>query len=406
MTKISVIALSMMMAVTAVSCTGGNVTVPDDITVSTTAQTTTEVTTQQTDAEPVTGLIIPCEDNVKTLGRTYQGASGLWCALSGSGIEFTVKGATYCNVTLKGDMTALTGTSDQQARAAIYYNDNRAFDVMMDARKKEYTVFDGHDEKDCTIKVIKLSESANSVFAIESIETDGIIEPSPDKQMKLEFIGDSITCGYGVDDEDSSHHFSTKTEDCTKTYAYKTAQMLSADVSFCSFSGYGISSGYSDGKTQQKTQLVPLYYDKVGNSYSSFDDGVKPQNIDWDHSRYESDVIVINLGTNDNSWTKGKEDRIAEFTENYVGFIKHIREVHPDAYIICSLGIMGQELYPAVEAAAEGYRNETGDEKITCLKFDVQNMDDGIAADWHPSEKTHEKAAMKLTLLIQELTQQ
>lgn len=31
------------------------------------------------------------------------------------------------------------------------------------------------------------------------------------------------------------------------------------------------------------------------------------------------------------------------------------------------------------------------------MKFDVQNQADGYAADWHPTEATHEKAAQKLT---------
>lgn len=47
----------------------------------------------------------------------------------------------------------------------------------------------------------------------------------------MEFIGDSITCGYGVDDPDKEHHFKTATEDVTKAYAYKTALALNADYS-------------------------------------------------------------------------------------------------------------------------------------------------------------------------------
>ena len=30
------------------------------------------------------------------------------------------------------------------------------------------------------------------------------------------------------------------------------------------------------------------------------------------------------------------------------------------------------------------------------MKFDVQNQADGYAADWHPTAKTHEKAAARL----------
>lgn len=33
------------------------------------------------------------------------------------------------------------------------------------------------------------------------------------KMENIRFIGDSITCGYGVDDEDRDHHFATGTEE-------------------------------------------------------------------------------------------------------------------------------------------------------------------------------------------------
>jgi len=51
----------------------------------------------------------------------------------------------------------------------------------------------------------------------------------------------------------------------------------------------------------------------------------------------------------------------------------------------------------------ERYVEETGDAKVHTMKFDAQSMADGIAADWHPSEKTHEKAAEKLSGKIKEV---
>ena len=64
---------------------------------------------------------------------------------------------------------------------------------------------------------------------------------------------------------------------------------------------------------------------------------------------------------------------------------------------------MGQDLYPAIEDAVKQYVDETGDTKINSLKFDVQNLEDGLGSDWHPSEKTHAKAAHKLADKITEL---
>ena len=92
-----------------------------------------------------------------------------------------------------------------------------------------------------------------------------------------------------------------------------------------------------------------------------------------------------------------------EYTTAYVAFLKQVREKNPNATIFCTLGIMGAELYPCIEDAVERYVKESGDSKIHTMKFDTQSMADGIAADWHPSEKTHEKAAEKLAAKIKEV---
>ena len=55
-------------------------------------------------------------------------------------------------------------------------------------------------EGESTVKLIKLSEAAQSVIAIDSFEVDGKPQPTEAAKHSIEFIGDSITCGYGVDD--------------------------------------------------------------------------------------------------------------------------------------------------------------------------------------------------------------
>ncbi|MBQ5311028.1 MAG: GDSL family lipase [Oscillospiraceae bacterium] len=333
---------------------------------------------------------------VKPLGRTYEQDGTLWLAYSGTGAEFIFTGTRF-DVTIAGD-SSVAGDENSRARIGIFVNGERLIDDMIDAPEKTYTVIDRQTEG-ALIQIVKLSEAANSVCGIKSADFDGTVSPAPEKDMKIEFIGDSITCGYGVDDENAGHHFSTKTEDCTKAYAVKTAEKLGADYSLVAMSGHGIISGYSDGKIQQKNQVMSRYYDKFGFSYTTFG-GTKAYSIDWDHSRFEPDVIVINLGTNDASWCRQEEDRLNDFSDKYIKFITHLREVHPDAKIVCTLGIMGADLYPWIEAAAERYTADSGDKNVYLMRFDTQDTKDGIAADWHPSEKTHEKAADKLAEFI------
>ena len=343
------------------------------------------------------------EENFKELGRTYYLDNKIYCALSGTGAEFTFTG-TACTVTVEGDNNSTNPSSkDAHARVAIYVNGERVIDDMIDNAQETYEVFKSDSEQDVDVKIVKLSESPHSTFAISDITVTGKdVKPAVDKERLIEFVGDSITCGYGVDDEVKEHNFSTTTEDVTKAYAYKTAGLLDADYSMVSFSGYGIISGYSDGENKVAAQTVPQYYTKLGYSWSG--NGMfSPAMLDWDFSKRQPDVIVINLGTNDDSYCKNIAERCEEYQQEYVNFLKTVRENNPDAAIIGALGVMGQNLCPYVEAAIKQYSEETGDTNVAYLMFDQQDQRDGLAADWHPTEATHEKAAAKLAEKIKEV---
>lgn len=342
------------------------------------------------------------EDNVKLLGRTYFDGEKLFCSLSGTGVEFTFTG-TKCAVTVIGDVNAANSDNeDNRARIGVYLNGERVIDDIVDQAEEVYEVFKSDTAREATVSVVKLSESPMSTIAIKDIKATGSkIAPTPNKDILIEFIGDSITCGYGIDDLDENHHFSTKTEDVTKAYAYKTAAALNADYSMVSFSGYGIISGYTDSKKVPE-QTVPKYYGKLGFSWAP-NGTYSPSKVDWDFSKRQPDVIVLNLGTNDDSYTKTDKEKQEEYRAEYVNFIKQIRENNPDAKILCVLGIMGDRLFTKVQAAVDDYVKETGDTNISAMKFDVQDPNDGYAADWHPSPTTHDKAAKKLAAEIKSI---
>lgn len=347
------------------------------------------------------GTVLTAE-NAKLVGRTYLNDEGtLWCGLSGSGAEFEFTGKNL-DIMVEGDGQLGKGN---QSRVAIYVDGERVVDDMLNDYIKKYSPIQGDEEVTKTVRIVKLSETAMSCVGIMPIQLEegASIKPTEAKAHSIEFIGDSITCGYGVDDEDPTHPFSTDTEDVTKAYAYKTAQNLDADYSMFSISGWGIISGYS-GDGQQKTeQQIPLYYENTGFSYGGFGN-VKPQDTDWDFSLYQPELVVINLGTNDDSYCGSNEDRKQAYVDGYVEFLKTVRKNNPDARIICALGIMGDNLYPSVEAAVAKYSEETGDSNISAFHFEPQNSAvDGLAADYHPTDATHTKAAEALTAEIKDI---
>ena len=347
---------------------------------------------------------LPDPKNIKPLGRTLFTDDVLWMAFSGSGAAFTFRG-TKAQVTILADESArIPGNEDNLARIAVYVNGSRVIDAMMDEPRKEFTFFESETPADCSVEIVKLSESAMSTVGIAGIavKSEDGIHHAPYRSRFIEFVGDSITCGYGVDDENEEHQFSTRTEDVTRAYAYRTAQALDADYSMVSLSGYGIISGYvGEGEPQKPEQTIPQYYDKLGFCYGKFL-GRAPETVSWPFER-RPDLIVINLGTNDDSYTLDDNAKQECYRSAYTEFLKKIRSKNPGATILCTLGIMGRRLCPVMEAAVAAYRAETEDSNIACMRFEEQLPSDGYTANWHPTAKTHGKAAEKLTGFIREL---
>jgi len=208
----------------------------------------------------------------------------------------------------------------------------------------------------------------------------------------MEFIGDSLTCGYGVDDENPEHWFKTSTEDATKSFAYKMAQILDSDYSMFCMSGYGVVSG---GTTPglKVDAVIPNYYEAMG--FCEMDvmpDQKQPDEIQWDFSLFQPDAIVINLGTNDYSYCYGDDELSQEFADGYVDFLKMIRKNNPTARFFCVIGICGDEIYPWICKAVESYTSETGDDKITTITIPKPPGCHG-ACSRHPTESAYSIAA-------------
>ncbi len=348
----------------------------------------------------------PADDShVKYIGRTLFQDNILWLALSGSGIEFDFQGSRL-ELLLQGDDNAASKDAPMQdkVRIAVLIDGIRVVDDMLTAAEKQYVLIDSNTIHTYHVQIIKLSESPMSIVGIKQLIADenAVLTPAKKRLRRLEFIGDSITCGYGVDDSNLEHTFSTATEDVTKTYAYLTAQALHADYSMVSYSGYGIISGFTQTDERLADQLVPPHYPIIGFSRGT----INSESImgkSWDFANYKPDLIVLNLGTNDDSFCQDKKDRQEEFAASYQKFLQDIRRLNPDAFILCTYGIMNQRLFPYIEKAIAAYQKDTNDKNIHSMKFDLYQESDGYVVDFHPSSRTHNKSAWMLVQKIKEI---
>ena len=332
--------------------------------------------------------------NVKLLGRSVYTNDVLWFGLTDSGVSFDFTGK-HCEIDMGGTNSAFNKTTG--ARVKVYADGKVVFDECLTTKPTQTINVDFDTEGKHTVKLLKVSECPQNNVTIEEIRVDGsAITPSANGSHTIEFIGDSITCGYGVDG-DLKTSFVTSTEDGTKTYAYKTGEYFNADISCVSFSGCGAVSGYTMGENPNTQNLMKDFYDLVGHSWDWFKttNGTIDAN-EWEFA-YSPELVVINLGTNDYSYTKNTDSKRAEFRAAYKALIEQVREHNPESDILCVLGLMGDELYDEIETTVKEYKTETGDQRIGSCKIDKIDADaDGYGSDYHPKEVSHERASKTL----------
>ena len=345
-------------------------------------------------------IIEASEENVKLSGRYIIKNGITWLVQSGSAAEFIVTGKQAWLI-LAGDK-GIHQEQEYRPRYGVFADDRLIADKTMDKPEETVKLFSGNCTVTQKIKVIMLSEAEYGAVGVKHIDSseDISVNPAPEKGISIEFIGDSITCAYGVEGKDFNEPFCTSTENFTCSYAYLTALKLNADCSAVCYSGHGVVSAYTSGEKDDK-RLVPKLYD-IASKLPEYAEK-------WDFGKHKNDIVVINLGTNDSSYITAYnriyfDERIKEFTEGYIAFIKDVRIKNKDSYIICTIGTMdNDDIHSYVEEAVSKYKNETKDSRIMFYHSELQDPNDGYGCAWHPSKVTHQKLAEGLVKQINDV---
>jgi lysophospholipase L1-like esterase len=190
-----------------------------------------------------------------------------------------------------------------------------------------------------TLELFKRTEwdKGKTWFYEFQIDGNATVLPAPaTKKRKIEFFGNSITCGYAVEDSSGKDRGSGPYENNYVSYAALTARHFGAEYYCTSKSGIGMMVSW-----------FPLIMPEMYNRLDATD-----ENSRWDFSKYTPEVVVINIFQND-SWIikQPNNDQFkARFgteapkpesiIQSYENFIKTIRQTYPKAQIICALGNM------------------------------------------------------------------
>ncbi len=227
------------------------------------------------------------------------------------------------------------------------------------------------------------------------------LKPVLSARKRIEFIGDSITCGFGNETKDRNRAFFSDEENGWLSHAAIAARRLGMDWSQVSISGICLTPW----------EALPLPY--AMNELYEYTDRVLEDRLEkqeyqrWDFEKHRTDYVVVNLGTNDTTAIMAQRDYEAaedQFHQAYLSFLQTLRALHgPDATIICALGSMDYYLYHRLTKIVEEYKKSLCDEKVICFRYPRISVFDPLGACGHPHTVTHEKMADALVRFINAL---
>jgi len=243
----------------------------------------------------------------------------------------------------------------------------------------DISIFENIDENWHTIELFKRTESlvGECEFYGFLVDDDAIIESVEESKLLIEFIGDSITCGYGNEAKRASDEFADSTENAWLSYASVAARELHARHIMICFSGKGVYRNWAS-EPFEGTNMSEIYFRSLAEK----------QDSKWSFMEQRPSIVVVNIGSNDFSPPQFAVEKI--FTEAYSALIQNIRKIYGnDCFIFCVTGpviiqSLGKTLDTYVQSVVDE-QNKNGDSHIFFFPLTKQTGKLGYGAQWHPN---------------------
>ena len=314
---------------------------------------------------PVSHTLKEIEDKLKLNSRATFDGDVLRMEWSASG--FTIQGQFSGDIVLND--VAINSNYGAVLCYAILDND---YDNPVQLRivNGNNTLLNNVEAGFHTVQLLKATEASGAQMTVGGITYNGAIFDAPaEKELKIQFIGDSITSSGGLYTEDVEPDALLRSSDTTKGYAYKVANHYGADLSIVSVSG---------GTICTRTPSLQDYYQKLFFSK----DGA------YDFStETEPDLVIVALGTNDTptyNTNNVPNDNVDVLKQGIKNMLTLVREKNPNAKILWAYGMMATNIASVYKEAVEEFNATDGNTYYTMI-----NRNDCTGSGGHPTPNGH-----------------
>ncbi len=296
--------------------------------------------------------IIPATDeNIVYTGRWTENDKGAMCGTFEGSIAIRFTGTSI-------------GTKGGSGNIFVSVDGGEPKSVSLPLK----TIAKDLDDGEHVLRIYAAAQSAFPKIASFTLDKGAKILPFGE-HTTIEFIGDSILEGY-VEPNNNS---------VINTYGHIVAEHFGWERNTVAFGGITLTAGY--GNPDSRGMINRYFLDK------EFVSG-KDEPEKWDTSKFTPDVIIINLGTNDN----GVSD--TEFALAYSDFVRKLRDAYTSPIFI--MKPLQSRKSNAIDTAEKLINAEN------VFFIDSGAWDIGMSADnLHPSVDGHKQMAEKLIAELQ-----
>lgn len=173
------------------------------------------------------------------------------------------------------------------------------------------------------LKIYKATEASNGNIAFGGISAAELHSLPKKPSRSIEFIGNSITCGMGIEWEEVPCDSGVWYDQHNAYWAYgpRVASELNTQFLLSSVSGIGVYRNWNG-----EGPVMPQIYN---NLYLNLDSTPRR-----DFDRFSPDLVSICLGTNDFSEGDDQKERLhfdtAKFVREYILFVENVYERYPE----------------------------------------------------------------------------
>ena len=264
--------------------------------------------------------------------------------------------------------------------------DGKPIRLQTKSKQDTIAVARGLSKGSHTLLICKNTEANIGWLEFVGLKCKQLVKPAAKHIRKIEFIGNSITCGASSDQSEipCGKGVWQDQHNAYLSYGPTTARTLNAQWVLSAVSGIGLMHSCCNMNI-----IMPPVFDKIN---------MRDDSLLWDFKKYQPDVLTVCLGQND-----GIQDSVI-FCNNYVQFIAELRSHYPATQIILLTSPMGDAQLTAVLknylSAIKKTVNNKGDKRMETYFFSKQYHN---GCDNHPDLAEHQLIAAELTACLKKI---